>query len=66
MRPPAAAVTRPPGYEEAVSFRSRTSSGPLGTIEEEHSIASRAATPEIPLHPGDGDRRPDRERDGIA
>jgi hypothetical protein len=54
VRPPPAAVIRPPGYNEPLVPRPRTASGgPLGTIEEEQSIASRAVTPEIPPHPDD-------------
>ena len=53
-------MTRPPGYDEAVSPRVRTASGqPLHTIDEEQSVASRSETPEIPLTTGDtlGDER---------
>jgi len=54
VRPPPAAVIRPPGYDVPLVPRPRTASGgPLGTIEEEQSISSRAVTPEIPPHPDD-------------
>jgi hypothetical protein len=64
VRPPPVAVIRPPGYDESLAPRPRTASGrPLGTIEEEQSIASRAVTPEIPPHPDDG--RPGTDGDEL-
>ena len=49
LRSPPTAVTRPPGYEEAVNTpRSPSTTRQLTTIEEEQSIHSRSQTPDPP------------------